>query len=134
MMEMRRVFLRYVVYTAMVVAGLLITAVFTDNRPFVLGLAFGAVFSLFSLWTTYVQVSRFGKMVSDKTPRFTLGTFSRILIAIAAVWTASNYPAVLDVTGVVIGLTVTYVLLLIEPLFHVRRLNREMPAPPAKDD
>ncbi|SER62672.1 ATP synthase subunit I [Salisediminibacterium halotolerans] len=134
MMDMRRVFLRYVIYTAVIVAGLLIAAVFTVNRPFLFGMAFGAVFSLFSLWTTYMQVSRFAKMTADKKPRFTFGTVSRILIVLAAVWIALNYPSLLDVTGVIIGLAVTYALLLIEPLFHVRRLNKEVDTPPSKEN
>ena len=134
MTDVRQVFLRYVFYTAVIIAGLLIAAVFTNNPPFIIGMAYGAAFSLLSLWTTYMQVSRFGKMTEDSKPRFTFGTVTRTLIVLVAVWFAMAYPEVLDLTGVLIGLAVTYVILLIEPLFHIRRLRREEGVPPSNDD
>lgn len=126
MIDLRTLFTRYVIFT-LVIAGLFLVMTFIteESRTFWLGMAFGTSFSLISLWLTYFQVSRIGKMTVDRKPRFTLGTVSRLLIFLLAIWVAQQLPQYFSLTGVIIGLSVTYVILLIEPLFRISTLKEE---------
>lgn len=126
MNDIRKLFIRYATYTLVIVGLFLImTLIAGDNRPFWLGMAFGTSFSLISLWMTYFQVSRIGKMTVDKKPRATLGTLSRLLVFLLALWVAQQLPQYFSLTGVIIGLSVTYIILLIEPLFRLSILKEE---------
>ncbi|ADI00641.1 ATP synthase subunit I [Salisediminibacterium selenitireducens] len=123
MNDIRKLFIRYAAITIVLAVVFLLMIVFGGDRPFWTGLAFGTSFSLISLWMTYAQVSRIGKMTADRKPRPTLGTLSRLLVFLFAIWLAQQVPHYLSLTGVILGLTVTYVILLIEPLFHIRDLK-----------
>lgn len=120
MNDMTAIVKRYAVYSAVIILILLGASLFTAEPSFLLGLAFGTSFSFMSLLSTYFQVKRLGQSTQDRKFRFSLGTIGRILIALAAVAVAQQFPQFFDLTGVLIGLGVTYVILLIEPLFHLK--------------
>ena len=116
---------RYTIWTTVLIIIFVLIALLLTESAFFLGLALGSVFSLLNLWTTYTQVERIGKSFDEgKKSRvgIPIGTLTRILSAIIAVLIATAYPAVFSLTGVIIGLMITYIMIMIEPLFHIKRL------------
>jgi ATP synthase protein I len=109
---------RYAIYSAVIILILLFTALFSSEPAFFWGMAFGASFSFLNLLSTYFQVKRIGKSVADRKFRFSVGTLGRIIIVVAALFIAQQFPQYLNLTGVIIGLAVTYIILLIEPIFN----------------
>ncbi|UCZ53024.1 ATP synthase subunit I [Bacillus shivajii] len=114
---------RYSLYTIILIIVFLVIAQFAVNKSFYFGLALGAVFSLLNLLSTYRQVKVIGEMVTGGTVAWTFGTVSRIVTAVIAVFIAMQFPAYFDMTGVIIGLMITYVFILIEPIFYVKQLR-----------
>jgi len=55
---------RYSIYTAIFIALLMITALFSSKPTFFTGMAFGTSFSLVILLSTYFQVKRIAKSIS----------------------------------------------------------------------
>lgn len=116
---------RYTIWTTVLIIIFVLIALLLTESAFFLGLALGSVFSLLNLWTTYTQVERIGKSFDEGKKSMVgipFGTLTRILSAIIAVLIATAYPAVFSLTGVIIGLMITYIMIMIEPLFHIKRL------------
>lgn len=89
------------------------------------GLTFGALFSLVMLISTYFQVKRTGNSIQTGKYKAVFGTVSRILLVIVAILIATEYPANFHLVGVIIGLMFTNILILISPLFTVKRAVKE---------
>ena len=116
---------RYTIWTTVLIIIFVLIALLLTESAFFLGLALGSVFSLLNLWTTYTQVERIGKSFDEgkkSIASIPFGTLTRILSAIIAVLIATAYPTVFSLTGVIIGLMITYIMIMIEPLFHIKRL------------
>nr|WP_246594124.1 ATP synthase subunit I [Evansella tamaricis] len=111
------------IYTSILIVIFLIIAQFFTSGTFFMGLALGGVFSLLNLVSTYLQVRAIGKILSGGTVKWTFGTASRIISAVAAVYIAMRFPEYFDLVGVIIGLMITYVLILIEPIFFLKQMN-----------
>lgn len=119
---------RYCIYTVILIMVFLTIALFFTSQRFFLGMSLGAAFSLLNLLSTYHQVKTIGKMLEGGSVRFSFGTVTRILTAVAAVYIAMQFPQYFDLMGVIIGLMVTYVLILIEPIFYFKQLNNQTDA------
>ncbi|MDG5787314.1 ATP synthase subunit I [Evansella sp. AB-P1] len=126
MMDYSAVAKRYTIFTVSIILLFLLVALLFPNSPLFLGIAFGASFSLLNLINTYLQVKRIGEAMDGmkKPGLFIFGTLTRIIAAVAAVAVAMRFPEYLQIEGVLIGLTVTYVIILLEPMFHMKRLNQ----------
>ncbi|SDZ45671.1 ATP synthase protein I [Evansella caseinilytica] len=111
---------RYSIYTAAIIFFFLLLALLFEQTEFFIGFAFGAAISLLNLINTYFQVKRIGKAVESGKTKWSFGTVSRILTSVFAVFIALEYPQIFDLTGVIIGLMVTYVMILFEPIFHFK--------------
>ena len=111
---------KYSIYTVILIVIFLLLALVLNNTVFYLGLALGSVFSLINLLMTYFQVKRVVKSVETGKAKLSLGTVSRIISAIIPVIIATQYESVFSIVGVIIGLMVTYAMILIEPIFHIR--------------
>ncbi|WP_280770514.1 ATP synthase subunit I [Salipaludibacillus daqingensis] len=118
MNDIRVLVKRYSIYTAIFIALLVIIALFSSEPAFFMGMAFGTSFSLVILLTTYFQVKRIGKSLSDRKFRFSIGTLGRMITVVVAIIVAQQFPHYLNLTGVIIGLAVTYIILLIDPILH----------------
>src|SRR5690554_5449760 len=114
---------KYSLYTTILIIIFLFLAAFLTDTSFYLGLALGSSFSLINLLITYFQVKRVIKTVETGKVKWSLGTLTRIISAIIPVFIATQYQEVFDLIGVIIGLMVTYVMILIEPIFHLRSHN-----------
>ncbi|PYZ92494.1 hypothetical protein CR194_12540 [Salipaludibacillus keqinensis] len=109
---------RYAIYTLIIMVILVVTALVTSEPAFFTGMALGTSFSLVNLLSTYFQVKRLGKSVTDRKFRISVGTLGRMIIVVFALVIAQQFPHVFHLTGVIIGLAVTYIILLIDPIFH----------------
>ena len=125
MIDIRVLIKRYVIFTAIIIALMVITALLSSESAFFLGMAFGTSFSLVILLTTYFQVKRIGKSLSDRKYRFSIGTLGRMIIVIFAIIIAQEFPQFLSLTGVIIGLAVTYIILLIDPILQSKAFAEE---------
>ncbi|MGJ9384723.1 ATP synthase subunit I [Salipaludibacillus sp. CF4.18] len=106
---------RFSIITLVFVSVSLIVAVLGFYPLFFQGLSLGALFSLFSLLSTYFQVKRVGNSVQSGRVKWFFGTTSRILLFVVAISIAVKFSAYFHLIGVVIGLMFTYLLLLIGP-------------------
>jgi len=116
---------RYSIYTAIFIALLMITALFSSKPTFFTGMAFGTSFSLVILLSTYFQVKRIAKSMTDRKFRFSVGTLGRMVVVVTAVIVAQRFPQYLNLTGVVIGLGVTYMILMIDPILRSKAFAEE---------
>ncbi|QKS72754.1 ATP synthase subunit I [Paenalkalicoccus suaedae] len=123
MNDYKRIAKRYVTYTLIIIAVLVVIAVMTSMSRFFFGVALGASFSLLNLITTYFQVKRISQMQADRKYRFSIGTVGRLMIVVVALVLAQQFPNVFDLTGVIVGLAVTYVILLIDPILQIKHLR-----------
>ncbi|ADU32305.1 ATP synthase subunit I [Evansella cellulosilytica] len=126
MMDYKVAAKRYTIFTIVIIAVFLILAFILSNSPLFLGIVFGASFSLINLINTYLQVKRIGEVFDGKKrPSLVIfGTLTRIIAAVLAVTIAMRFPEYLQIEGVIIGLAITYFIILIEPMFHIKHLNR----------
>ncbi|WP_181186162.1 ATP synthase subunit I [Alkalicoccus urumqiensis] len=122
-MTTRDIFRRYSIYTAVIIVLLLITAIITGFSTFFLGMAFGTLFSLLNFVSTYFQIKRISRTQETGKYKFSIGTAGRMIIVVAALFIAQAFPQYFDMTGVIAGLAVTYVILLIDPIFHIKHLQ-----------
>ncbi|CAM3968800.1 ATP synthase subunit I [Alkalicoccus chagannorensis] len=113
---------RYTVYTLVIMFIVLLTGVFRQDS-FFLGMAFGAGLSLLNLVSTYFQTKRIIASGRDRKYRFSFGTVGRMVTVVVGLLLAQQYPEYFDLIGLVIGLAVTYLLLMIDPLFRLKQLQ-----------
>lgn len=113
---------RYTVYAAIIMTIFVILAVTTPHKSIFLGLLLGSIISLSNLWSTYFQVKRLGESVEIGRAKFSLGTLFRFGLVIGAVYIAFQYPDKFHFISVVIGLMLTYIIILVNSLFQLKRL------------
>ncbi|WP_096437609.1 ATP synthase subunit I [Alteribacter populi] len=114
---------RYALYTIVLIILFFILAALTPYPIFFLGLVLGAAFSLLNLYSTYVQVKRLGEGALEGKKKFAFGTVSRVITAVLCLLLAVSNPHIFDLVGVIIGLMLTYAIIMIEPIFHIKRLQ-----------
>jgi ATP synthase protein I len=113
---------RYTIFAAIIIGLLVILAFTTSYKPIFLGLLLGSIISLSNLWSTYFQVKRLGESVEIGRAKFSLGTLFRFGLVIGAVYIAFQYPDKFHFISVVIGLMLTYIIILVNSLFQLKRL------------
>ncbi|RNA67820.1 ATP synthase subunit I [Alteribacter keqinensis] len=121
-MEFRSTARRISLYAFVLIGLYALLAVVTPYETVFFGLILGTAFSLLNLLTTYVQVKRVSNAVLGRT-KFAFGTASRILTAVACILVTVNFPDFFNLAGAIIGLMSTYAIIMIEPIFHIKRLQ-----------
>lgn len=114
---------RYTIYSGIILLLLLVVAVVTSMSTFFLGMAFGTAFSFLNLISTYFQVKRISESQAAQKYRFSIGTVGRLIFILIALFIAQAFPQYFDMAGVIAGLAVTYVILLIDPIFQIKHLQ-----------
>ncbi|WP_160058484.1 ATP synthase subunit I [Alkalicoccus saliphilus] len=114
---------RYSIYMGIIIVLLLLVALITSMSTFFVGMAFGTAFGLINFVTTYFQVKRIMTSYTTRKYRFSIGTLGRLLIVLVALFIAQAFPQYFDMTGVIAGLAVMYVILLIDPIFQIKHLQ-----------
>ncbi|WP_416147764.1 ATP synthase subunit I [Salipaludibacillus sp. HK11] len=125
MNDIRVLIKRYSLYTSIIIVLMVVVALFATESTFFLGMAFGTSFSLVILLSTYFQVKRIGKSMQDRKYRFSVGTLGRMAAVVTAIIVAQQFPHYLNLTGVIIGLAVTYIILLIDPILQIKAFAEE---------
>lgn len=113
---------RYTKYTASFIILFIILGFTTSYKSIFGGLVLGSIISLFHLLSTYFQVKRLGESLEKGRAKWSLGTLFRFALSIGAVYIAYQYPDYFHFISVVIGLMLTYIIILINSLFQLKRL------------
>ncbi|OIJ21793.1 hypothetical protein BKP45_03595 [Anaerobacillus alkalidiazotrophicus] len=113
---------RYTFYITIIVSIFLILAFITPYKSIFLGLFLGSVMSLGKLWSTYFQVKRIGESLDKGRAKWSLGTMFRMLLVLATVYFASQYPDQFHFISVIIGLMLTYIIIMVHSLFQLKYL------------
>lgn len=113
---------RFTIQTVILIFLFIILAFTTTYNSIFFGLILGSIISLSNLWSTYFQVKRLGESVDVGRAKFSLGTLFRFALAIGAIYVAFQYPDTFHFISVVIGLMLTYIIILINSLFQLKRL------------
>lgn len=100
-------------WTLFLLVAIAIGAGITPYTRVFLSLLLGGLVSLFNLWLLQRKVNAFGKAVSEKGKAMSLGTFTRVLTSVLVVLIALKFEATFHIYSVVIGLVISYVVLMI---------------------
>jgi ATP synthase protein I len=91
---------------------------FTPYQTIFLGLILGTAFSFINLWMLLRKMKKFDKSITNGKKVRSLGSLSRMAMAAIAVIIATKWPQYFEVICVVMGLMTTYIVIMIDYLFH----------------
>ncbi|PYZ96087.1 hypothetical protein CR205_17100 [Alteribacter lacisalsi] len=114
---------RMILYTVALLALIAILAFTTPYNTFFYGMLLGTAFSLLNLYMTYAQVKRVTSESKALRTKFAFGTVSRIAVSVICIVIAVSFPHIFNLAGAIIGLMLTYAIIMIEPIFHIKRLQ-----------
>ncbi|WP_026691590.1 ATP synthase subunit I [Alteribacter aurantiacus] len=121
-MEFRSTARRITMYAFVLIIVYALLALVTPYETLFMGLILGTAFSILNLYVTYTQVKRVSNSALQGT-KFAFGTATRIVIAVICILTAVSFPDLFNLAGALIGLMSTYAIIMIEPVFHIKRLQ-----------
>src|SRR5690625_5931287 len=91
-------------------------------RTFFLGILVGHVVSYYGLRLLQNRAKAFGRLAVDGKRTSGLGTFFRLIGAGVAIWLALKYEEKIHIIGVVLGLTTSYVVMIIDyTIYSIRQ-------------
>jgi ATP synthase protein I len=91
---------------------------FSAYKSVFLGLILGTVFSFIILQLLVRRMKRFDKAVDQGKKVRSLGSLSRLAVAAIAIMIALRWPNYFQAASVVLGLMTTYIVIMIDYLFH----------------
>jgi ATP synthase protein I len=97
---------------------------FTSYQTSFLGLILGTSFSFLNLWLLVRRMKSFDKAVSIGKKVRSLGSMSRMATAAIAGIIALRYPENFNIIYVVLGLMTSYIVIMIDYLFHFFYLHK----------
>jgi ATP synthase protein I len=97
---------------------------FTSYQTIFLGLILGTCFSFLNLWLLIRRMKSFDKAVSMGKKVRSLGSMSRMATAAIAGIIALKYPENFNIIYVVLGLMTSYIVIMIDYLFHFFYLHK----------
>src|SRR5699024_872234 len=89
-------------------------AAITPYDRFFLGLALGHIVSYYGLRLLHNRAKAFTDAIIEEKRSLGLGTFLRLIGAGLAVWLALKYEHKIHIIGVVLGLTTSYIVMMID--------------------
>jgi ATP synthase protein I len=92
---------------------------FTPYQTIFLGLILGTSLSFFNHWLMVKRTERFGDLVVQGKKVRSLGTFSRMAVAVLAVLIATRYPTYFHLLSVVLGLMTSYIVIMIDYFIYM---------------
>ncbi|GAA6824885.1 ATP synthase subunit I [Staphylococcus sp. 18_1_E_LY] len=108
-------YIQYYIYTLIV----LVIVFFFTNSPFVLGLIIGIIGSLINTFTFEYYLAKAKK---SETIHISTGNVWRYLTAILACVLWACFKDNINIFGVIVGLLVSYVLVIFKPLIHKKKV------------
>lgn len=97
---------------------------FTQYQSVFLGLILGTCFSFINLWQLVRRMRKFDKDVSKGKKIRSLGSLSRLATAALAIIIAMKWTHYFNIISVVLGLMTTYIVIMIDYLFHSFYLHK----------
>ncbi|XJZ27145.1 ATP synthase subunit I [Bacillota bacterium Lsc_1132] len=91
---------------------------FTPYQTIFLGLILGTCFSFLNLWLLVRRMKRFDQAIANGKKVRSLGSLSRMASAAIAVIIALKYPEYFYMISVVWGLMTSYIVIMIDYLYH----------------
>lgn len=113
---------RYVQFNLYLLALYVLGWGFTPYESIFLGLILGAVLGLYNLWSMYSKTKRLGQVAVEGKKIYSIGTLSRFAVGALIAFVAIRYPDTFHLVGLIIGLMSTYIIILIDSLFQIKRL------------
>ncbi|WP_270180380.1 ATP synthase subunit I [Alkalihalobacillus sp. CinArs1] len=120
MTEYKQHFRRYLQYTLYLLAIFVLGWGVTSSKALFLGLILGTIFSIYNLFNMFRKINRLGQAAEEGKKAKSLGFLTRLAVAGLAVAIATRYPELFNLLGVVIGLMVTYIIILIDSILQIR--------------
>ncbi|TDL32921.1 ATP synthase subunit I [Jeotgalibacillus sp. S-D1] len=129
MPDLKQHFQRYTKYILYLLSIFVIGWGFTPYPSIFLGLILGTSLSLFNLWLIRKRMERFDRAIDEGKKVRSLGTFSRMASAGAAVLIALEFPEFIHLISTVIGLMMVYFIIMIDyfwqqTILHMKREER----------
>lgn len=125
MPDLKQHFQRYTKYTLYLLSIFVIGWGFTPYPSIFLGLILGTSLSLFNLWLIRKRMERFDRAIDEGKKVRSLGTFSRMASAGAAVLIALEYPEFIHLISTVIGLMMVYFIIMIDYFWQQTILHKK---------
>ncbi|WML46243.1 ATP synthase subunit I [Neobacillus sp. PS3-40] len=97
---------------------------FTSYQTIFLGLSLGTCFSFLNLWFLIRKMKSFDKAISKGKKVRSLGSLSRMATAAIAAIIALKYPEYFSIVCVALGLMTSYLVIMIDYLFHFFYKNK----------
>ena len=91
---------------------------FTSYQTIFLGLGLGTCFSFLNLWFLIRKMKSFDEAISKGKKVRSLGSIQRMATAAIAAIIALKYPDYFNIVSVVLGLMTSYIVIMIDYLFH----------------
>jgi ATP synthase protein I len=114
MLEIGTIFKRQQKFILFLLAIYVLGWGFTPYQSIFLGLLFGTCLSLFNLWLMVRKTVNFGESVLQGKKVRSVGSFSRMATAAFAVIIALEYPQMLHLISIVLGLMTAYIVIMID--------------------
>lgn len=114
MLEFRQMYNRHLKYFLYLLSLLFLGWGFSPFKSIFLGLALGVTVSLLNHWLLVKRMKRFNDAIAKGKKIRTMGTLSRMAIAVLAVFIAVSYPGQFHFFSVIIGLMTSYIVIMID--------------------
>ncbi|MFC5466446.1 ATP synthase subunit I [Lederbergia graminis] len=129
MPELQQLFFRHCKYMLYLMSLYILGWGFTDYKTIFLGLFFGTTVSLYNHWNLYRKVTRLGNAVAEGKKAYSIGTLMRMAAVIVAVYIATKFPELFNLTSVIIGVATAYAVIyidfIIQQIFKSREKREE---------
>lgn len=99
-------------------------AILSSNPIFFNGLLLGGTISYYNLWNLQRKINRFGESAVAGRPVRGIGTLTRMISAGLAVIIALRFETHFHLIGVIIGLVISYMVIMID--FGIRTFSRNI--------
>ena len=96
---------------------------FSSYPTFFNGLLLGSSISFYNLWVLQRKIRRFGEVAAKGGSTLGIGTFTRLAGAALAVIVALRFEAYFQIIGVVLGLGISYIVIIID--FAIRTFTQK---------
>lgn len=97
---------------------------FTPYQTIFLGLILGTCFSFLNLWLLVRRMKKFDQAITNGKKAGSLGSLSRMATAAIAVIITLKYPEYFYIISVVWGLMTSYIVIMIDYLYHSLFLHK----------
>jgi ATP synthase protein I len=97
----------------------------TEYKTLFLSLFFGTSMGFYSVWLLANRVMNFGRAVAEGKRVRSLGTVSRMAIAVLAAFVALRFPGYFSIVPVVLGLMTPYFVIIIDYFLHIHNEARK---------